>query len=244
VPVTGREQLSLVPDETMLAASYQQFQQFLRENQVVEDAGAAAGVERAGRRIAQAVERFMASSRQPQEFAWEFKLIKNEQVNAFAMPGGKVVVYTGILPIAQDEGGLAAIMAHEIGHVIAKHSNERMSQVLLTELGGTALSAALSQQPVATQRLLMTAFGAGAQYGVLLPYSRLQESEADRLGLIFMAMAGYDPHAALGLWQRMSESRQGPSPPEFLSTHPADQTRIENIRKALPEALSYSGRGA
>ena len=165
--------------------------------------------------------------------------MENDQVNAFCMPGGKVVVYTGILPIAQDEAGLAVVMGHEIAHAIAGHGSERMSQGLAVEMGGMALSTALANHPARTQQLWMTAFGVGAQYGVMLPYSRLHEREADHLGLIFMAMAGYDPRKAVDFWQRMAEKKGGKGTPEFLSTHPADETRIRKINELIPEVMPY-----
>jgi predicted Zn-dependent protease len=202
-------------------------------------------VQRVGRRIQGAVERYFAEhsmSDQLKGYAWEFNLVESKEVNAWCMPGGKVVVYSGILPIAGDEAGLAVVMAHEIAHAIAKHGNERMSQGLLTELGGIALSTALESYPEQTRALWMTAFGVGAQVGVLLPYSRLHESEADRLGLIFMAMAGYDPNEAPRFWGRMSAEKGGAAPPEFLSTHPSDKTRIEKIKEEIPEAMKYYER--
>jgi predicted Zn-dependent protease len=155
------------------------------------------------------------------------------------MPGGKVVVYTGILPITKDELGLATVMGHEIAHAVAKHGNERMSQALLTQMGGTALSVALQKNPAQTRELWMKAFGVGTEVGVLLPYSRLQESEADRLGLIFMAMAGHDPQSAVLFWERMAKKKGGQAPPELLSTHPSDETRIQKIKESLPEAMKY-----
>jgi predicted Zn-dependent protease len=155
------------------------------------------------------------------------------------MPGGKVVVYTGILPITKNESGLATVMGHEIAHAIARHGNERMSQALATQLGGMALSVALSSEPQQTRQLFMQAYGLGAQVGVLLPYSRLQESEADEIGLIFMAKAGYDPRKAVDFWQRMEKQSGGGAPPEFLSTHPSPKSRIEDIKEHLPEAMKY-----
>jgi predicted Zn-dependent protease len=155
------------------------------------------------------------------------------------MPGGKVVVYTGILPIARTETGLAVVMGHEIAHAIAEHGSERMSQEMLTQFGGMALGEALATQPGATRDIWMSVFGVGVQYGALLPYSRLQEGEADRLGLVFMAMAGYDPNEAVSFWQRMAGQKGGQAPPEFLSTHPSDTSRIENLRNYIPEALQY-----
>ncbi len=153
--------------------------------------------------------------------------------------GGKVVVYTGILPLTKDDNGLAVVMGHEIAHAIAQHGDERMSQGLLAQFGGMALSAALDKKPEQTKALFMSAYGLGATVGVLLPYGRLQESEADRIGLIFMAMAGYDPHGAVDFWKRMANYKQGGAPPEFLSTHPSDETRIRNIESLIPEAMGY-----
>jgi len=165
--------------------------------------------------------------------------VEDPQVNAWCMPGGKVVVYTGLLPVAQDESGLATVLGHEISHAVAKHGNERMSQGLIQQLGGVALQVALNNKPTATQNLFYAAYGAGSQVGVLLPFSRTQESEADHMGLIFMSMAGYDPHTALDFWKRMVVSSKGGAPPEFLSDHPADANRIKAIEKEIPEAMNY-----
>ncbi len=175
-------------------------------------------------------------------YQWEFNVVESAEVNAWCMPGGKVVVYTGILPVTQDEKGLAVVMSHEIAHAIAQHGNERMSQGLLSNLGEFTLSKALQDKPEQTKKLWMTAFNAGAQYGVLLPYGRLQESEADNLGLIFMAMAGYDPNLAVAFWGRMAKLKEGKTIPEFLSTHPSDQTRMKNIQAQIPEAMKYYRR--
>jgi predicted Zn-dependent protease len=242
VPLTGRRQLNLVSDSSVLSMSAQQYDEFLSSHEVIRNTKEAAMVQRVGRRIQDAVERYFAEhnmSDRLKGYSWEFNLVESKEVNAWCMPGGKVVVYTGILPIAGDEAGLAVVMAHEIAHAIAKHGNERMSQALLTQLGGTALSVALESYPEQTQAMWMAAFGAGAQVGVLLPYSRLQESEADRLGLIFMAMAGYDPNEAPRFWSRMASEKGGAAPPEFLSTHPSDKTRIEKIKEEIPEAMKY-----
>jgi predicted Zn-dependent protease len=154
------------------------------------------------------------------------------------MPGGKVVVYSGILPFTVDKNGLAVVMSHEIAHAVARHGNERMSQELLTQLGGIALNEAIKQKPEETRNIFLTAYGIGSQVGILLPYSREHELEADKLGLIFMAMAGYDPQTAVAFWERMAASG-GNKPPEFLSTHPSDATRINKIKAAIPEALKY-----
>ena len=241
VPVTGRRQLSLLPESEMIAMGLTNYSDFLQENQLSTDRTNAAMVQEVGKNISDAVIKYFADnniSSQLNGFQWEFNLIEDATPNAWCMPGGKVVVYTGILPYTRDKDGLAVVVSHEIAHAVAKHGNERMSQGLLTQLGGIALGEALRSKPEQTQMIFGAAFGLGAQYGVMLPYSRTHELEADRLGLIFMAMAGYDPQAAVAFWERMS-SMGGQSPPEFLSTHPADATRIQNIKSVMPEALSY-----
>jgi len=241
-PITGRKQLILIPDSQMLSMSYQQYDQFLSENKLSQNAQKSKLVKDVGARIQASVEQFMTKNgmgSRLQDYRWEFNLVESEEVNAWCMPGGKVVVYTGILPITQTEAGLAVVMGHEIAHAIAEHGNERMSQGLLAQMGAVALTAALDEKPEQTQALWMTVYGVGAQYGVLLPYSRKQESEADQLGLIFMAMAGYDPNESVKFWERMSAGKSGQAPPEFMSTHPSDQTRINNLKRLIPEAMTY-----
>jgi predicted Zn-dependent protease len=242
VPITGRKQLSLVPDSELLPMSFSQYQQLINESKLSTNQQEVKMVRTVGTRIADATNRFLKQNGmgdQVKKFQWEFNLIDADSiVNAFCMPGGKVAVYTGILPLTQNETGLAVVLGHEIAHAVANHGGERMSQGLVTELGGLGLSAALQSKPQQTQMLAMAAFGVGAQVGFLLPYSRLHESEADHIGLILMAMAGYDPREAVPFWERMSRLG-GAAPPEFLSTHPSDRTRIENIQKELPEALKY-----
>lgn len=242
VPVTERRQLNLVPENQILQMSLSSYDEFLSEHTVLRGTSEARMVQEAGEKIKRAVEQYLRQnnlSERIEGYSWEFNLIQDKAKNAFAMPGGKVVVFDGILSVTGDETGLAVVMGHEIAHVIASHGNERMSQGLLAQMGGTALSVALSQKPAQTRQLFMTAFGMGAQVGFLLPYSRLQESEADHLGLIFMAMAGYDPRASLDFWRRMNAAKGSEGPPEFLSTHPADQTRIRNLEKILPDAMKY-----
>jgi predicted Zn-dependent protease len=224
----------------MMSMSLQQYDQFLKENKISTDQLQTATVKRVGTNIQHAVERYFASSGLSQHlsgYKWEFNLVEDPQVNAWCMPGGKVVVYTGILPVAKGDAGLAVVMGHEIAHAIAEHGNERMSQGLLAQMGGVALSTALSTQTAVTQQLWMSVYGVGAQYGAIMPYGRMQENEADHLGLVFMAMAGYDPNEAVTFWERMSALKGGKTPPEFLSTHPSDATRIENIRRLVPEAM-------
>lgn len=242
VPITGRSQVNLIPDATLNAMASQEYTNFLKQNKLSTDQEKIDQVKRVGYRLVEAVERFCRQNNMMDAvagFGWEFNVIESKEINAWCMPGGKVVVYTGLLPVAKDDAGLAVVLGHEIAHAIARHGNERMSQGLLVELGGAALAEAVSTQPVATRQLFMRSFGIGTQVGILLPYSRTHEKEADRLGLIFMAMAGYDPRVAVDFWQRMSAAQQGPRPPEILSTHPSDATRIAYIQEVLPEALAY-----
>lgn len=241
VPVTGRRQLSLISSSDMLAMSAKEYNAFLRGHTMIPASDSrTVMVKSVGKRIQSAVEQYFRQKNLALDgYAWEFNLVENSEKNAWCMPGGKVMVYTGILPLTSNEAGLAVVMGHEIAHAVAGHGDERMSQGLLAQLGGMALSQALSQKPRETQQLWMTVFGVGVQYGALLPFSRTQESEADHLGLIFMAMAGYNPTEALTFWQRMSKQNSGQAPPEFMSTHPSDATRIADIRDKLPEAMTY-----
>jgi predicted Zn-dependent protease len=241
VPITGRQQLNIIPSESVLSMSYTNYSDFLSTHTVINDTPDAQMVKRVGQRIRHAVETYFSQNNLSDRlngYKWAFNLVDDKAINAWCMPGGKVVVYTGILPVTKDEPGLAVVMGHEIAHAVAQHGDERMSQGLLAQMGGVALSTALSQKPKETTDLFMAAYGLGTQVGILLPYSRVQESEADHLGLVFMAMAGYDPHNAIDFWKRMA-AKQGASPPEFLSTHPADETRIRNIEKLVPEAMRY-----
>jgi predicted Zn-dependent protease len=199
-------------------------------------------VTRVGQRITKAVQSYYAQKGLSQElegYQWEYKLVDSKEANAWCMPGGKIVVYTGLLPITQNEAALAAVMGHEVTHAIFYHGNERMSQGLIQQLGGVALQVAVANKPAATQNLFMNAYGVGSQVGVLLPFSRKHELEADRYGLIWTAMAGYNPEEAIRLWERMEKASNGQKPPEFLSSHPSEGTRIEQLKKYMPEALSY-----
>ena len=241
VPITGRRQLSLVSDSEMNTLAMTQYKQTLTTAKLSTNSADVAMVRRVGQRIAAAVELYFkqqGQSSQLEGYQWEFNLIDDPKtVNAWCMPGGKVAVYSGILPLTRDETGLAVVMGHEISHAVAKHGAERMSDQLAAQLGGTALSTALSQNPTTTKNLFEQAVGAGTQ-GLLLKFSRRQESEADHLGLIFMAMAGYNPSAAIPFWERMAAQSQS-NTPEFLSDHPADATRIADIQRLLPEAQNY-----
>jgi len=241
VPITGRHQLNMVPDNEMNAMSFQQYDQVIAESQLSDDRAATAMVERVGRRIQHAVEQYFDEHGQSSYldgYDWEFHLIQSDQVNAWCMPGGKVAFYTGILPVCQGEDGIAVVMGHEVAHAIAKHGSERMSHQMALQMGGMALSEAVHSKPAETQALYMSAFAIGAQFGAVLPYSRQHESEADHMGLIFMAMAGYDPRQAPIFWERMAAGG-GQKPPEFMSTHPADATRVRQLKEHMTEALSY-----
>lgn len=242
VPLTGRQQLSLVPQSDLAAAASRSYEELLRESELSRDAEAVSTVTRVGSRVAAAAEAFLAEEGLESQIAyynWEFALIADDETaNAFCMSGGKIAVYSGILPIAGGEDGLAVVISHEVAHALANHGGERMSQLLIAELGGMALARAIEEKPERTRDLLMLAYGVGANVGVLLPYSRQHEAEADRIGLTLMARAGHDPRAAVTFWERMKHESGG-GPPEFLSTHPATETRIDVIRRYLPEALNH-----
>lgn len=239
VPVTGRRQFAPLPASTVNSLAADAYQQFLADAEVVTGTPAAQMVDRVGCRVRVAVEQYLRAhdmADRIEGYDWSFQLVENEAANAFAMPGGKVVVFTGMMDIIQGEAELAAVLAHEIAHVVAYHGNERMSQQLAAQFGGVALSELIGEDSSRAEQLLLTAYGAGAQVGVLLPYSRLHETEADRLGLLFMAEAGYDPRRAVDFWRRM-QARGGPQPPEFLSTHPSHETRIENLNERMAGVL-------
>lgn len=240
-PVTGRSSLNLVDETTMRTMANQQYASFLSTNRPQQGTKDVEMVKRVGQRIATAVQQYLTSKGEQQlisGYQWEFNLVNNNEANAWCMPGGKVVVYSGIMPLVQNEAGLAVVMGHEIAHAIAHHGNERMSQQLAAQLGGEALSVALSSKPAVTQNIFNAVYGAGSQLGTLA-YSRKHESEADHMGLIFMAMAGYNPNEATNFWQRMTNASKGQKPPELLSTHPSDQRRINQIKAWIPEAMSY-----
>jgi len=244
VPITKRSQLNLLPESQMVAMSLTSYHEFLSKNPPEPSSDPDQQlVSRVGQKVSAAVMRYMSQNKMSDRVAgykWEFNTVNSKEANAWCMPGGKIVVYTGLLPITQDEPSLAFVMGHEIGHAIARHGNERMSQGLLAQTGGLALDVALQNKSAETRALFLTAYGVGATVGAILPYSRLHESEADKLGMIFMAMAGYDPHVAVGLWQRMSKATAGQGkPPEILSTHPSDQKRINDINAYMPTAMKY-----
>lgn len=232
VPISGRSQLQLLGERQEIQMGLTAYRDTLKKEKVSSDPKLNEMVQRVGRRIAEATGK--------SDYQWEFRVIDNDKtVNAFCLPGGKVAVYTGILQVARDDAGLATVMGHEIAHAIARHGGERLSQQLAVEGLVAATAVALSERDPRKSNLYAGLLGLGATVGVLLPYSRLQESEADRLGLTYMAKAGYDPRAAVDFWRRMAENSKGKGRPfELLSTHPADEARIREIEKWIPEALT------
>jgi len=241
VPLTGRKGLKLLPSSEVNTMSFQQYSELKSSSKLSNNSTQVNQVKTVGERIKNATTKYLTDNGHGdlvQGYQWEFILIESNEVNAFCMPGGKVAFYTGILPYCQGEDGIAVVMGHEIAHAIAEHGNERMSQQMLAQLGSTSLSVAMQREPAETQSIFATAYGMGAQYGVILPFSRKHESEADELGLYFMAMAGFDPRKAPDFWTRMSQSG-GQKPPEMMSTHPSDQTRIANLNKHMPKAMEY-----
>ncbi|HEX9650358.1 MAG TPA: M48 family metallopeptidase [Cyclobacteriaceae bacterium] len=241
VPVTGRSQLSLISSQELMIMSFESYKEVIAESKLSQNQQQVDMIKRVGTRIKDAVEVYLTeqgSANQLQGFLWEFNLIEDDTtINAWAMPGGKVAFYTGILPVCQDELGVAVVMGHEVAHAIANHGRERMSQGLLANLGLSTLSMAMGQNPSLTNDIFLQSIGIGTQMG-MLKFSRNHESEADHIGLIFMAIAGYDPQAAPAFWQRMT-SGTGGQPPEFLSTHPSHERRISDLNAWMPEAMGY-----
>jgi predicted Zn-dependent protease len=242
VPVTGRSQLSLVSNSEIIPMAAQQYDEVLKKGPISDNKEQTDMIKRVGLKIQTAVEKYMAekgASSELEGFVWEFNLIDDPKtVNAWCMPGGKVAFYTAIMPICKDENGVAVVMGHEVAHAIANHGRERMSTGLVQQFGLSTLGAAMGQNPGLTSQIFAQAVGYGSQLG-MLSFSRKHESEADRIGLIFMAMAGYDPQEAPKFWERMSAGSGGQKPPEWLSTHPSDNTRISDLNAAMPEALKY-----
>ncbi|WP_121666640.1 M48 family metallopeptidase [Mesonia aquimarina] len=235
-PFTGKKTLALVPNSNVLATSFQQYDQFLQENNVIRGTSESQMVKSVGQKIATASERWLNANGYEgylENYKWEYNLVKDEAVNAWCMPGGKIVVYTGILPITQDEAGLAVVMGHEVAHALANHGQQRMSAGQLQQLGAVVGNVALEDE---NQEIFNTAYGVGSQVGVMLPFSRSHETEADKIGLTLMAIAGYDPDEAAKLWQRMKANSGGGAPSELLSTHPSNDTRINNLQAWSDEA--------
>jgi len=236
--------LNLYSDAEIEQMANQEYRATLAKSKVVSPSVSkdAEMVTRVGNRLANAVNTYFSQKKESnpyKDYKWEFNLVDDKQVNAWCMPGGKVVVYTGLLPVAQNEAALAVVLGHEITHALAKHGNERMSEGMIQQLGGVALSVAVANKPAETQNLFMTAYGIGSEVGAILPFSRSQETEADHYGLILCALAGYNPREAVPFWERMQKMSNGQAPPELLSDHPSDETRIANVKKFSEEAMKY-----
>ena len=242
VPITERKRVNIVNDEDILPASFAQYEGFLKEHKLSSNAATTAEIKSVGQRIANAVDRYMRANgmgREADSYRWEFNLVEDTQKNAWCLPGGKVVFYTGILPICENTDGIAAVMGHEIAHAFAKHGQERMTSAYGQQLGGIAVALGTSGESAETQMLWNSIYGIGTGVG-MLAYSRTHETEADKLGMVFMIMAGYDPEESIRLWRRMKDSEKGGSPPEFLSTHPSHDTRISNLKTYLPVARMHA----
>ncbi len=241
VPITGRKQINMLPEIFLTDMALANYADFKSQNQIINNTSESIMVKSVGNRMSSAVENYLIKKNQYKRiknYQWEFNLAKDNVANAWCMPGGKVMIYTGILPITKNETGLAVVMGHEIAHAVARHGNERMSQQIVLVMGGIGLAVALAEKPKETQDIFMLAYGVGATVGVLLPFSRLHEKEADKMGLVFMAIAGYDPNEAIDFWKRM-EQQGGANIPAFLSTHPSHETRIKELEEYMPVAEVY-----
>lgn len=244
-PFTGKSTLALVPDSQIFPTAFQQYNQFLSENKVITGTKDAQRVENIANKIRVAAERWLTANDKStylKDYKWEYKLVDSKEVNAWCMPGGKIVVYTGILPIAKDDAGLAAVLGHEVAHALANHGQQRMSAGLLQQVGAVGVAVATGNKSQETQQALMQAYGAASTVGGMLPFSRSHESEADMIGLTLMSIAGYNPDNAVSLWERMSEKSGGQAPPEFMSTHPSNETRIADIKKWAPQAKAEAAK--
>lgn len=243
-PFTGQKTIALVPNSQLFPTSFAQYNQVLSENKVVKGTTESKMINRVGQRIAVAAERWLTANGYTSylnDYRWEYKLIESEQVNAWCMPGGKIAFYTGILPIAQNETGVAAIMGHEVAHALANHGQQRMSKGLLQQLGAVGVAVGTSGQDPQQQQMWQQAYGIGSTLGILA-YSRKHENEADKIGLYLMAVAGYNPDEASELWKRMKANSGGQAPPQFLSTHPSNDVRIENLQQLAPAAKAEAAK--
>ncbi len=244
-PFTGKSTMAFVPNSQIFPSAFQQYGQFLSENKVLKGTADAKRITTIGTKIKTASERYLnavGKSDYLKDYAWEYNLVDSKEVNAWCMPGGKIVFYTGILPICKDDAGIAAVMGHEVAHALANHGQQRMSAGVLQQVVGGVAQAAVSGQSEQTQALAMQAYGAGSQVLGMLPFSRAHESEADMIGLTLMAIAGYDPINAVKVWERMSAQSGGQAPPEILSTHPSNQTRINELTALLPQAKAEAAK--
>ncbi|WP_426430249.1 M48 family metallopeptidase [Winogradskyella sp. HB-48] len=240
-PFTGKKTMAFVSNDQLFPSSFAQYNQVLNESKVVTGTKDAEMITRVGQRIAVAAERWLNSNGYQgylDDYKWEYKLIESEQVNAWCMPGGKIAFYTGILPIAQNETGVAAIMGHEVAHALANHGQQRMSSGMLQQLGGVGVAIATGNESPEKQQMWMQAYGLASNVGGMLPFSRAHETEADKIGIYLMAIAGYNPDEAAELWKRMKAKSGGQAPPEFMSTHPSNDSRIANLQELAPKAKS------
>lgn len=244
-PLTGKKSLNFVPNSQLFPTSFEQYNNFIRENRVITGTADARRVETVGLRIKNAAEKYLiylGQSQYLEDYRWEYKLIENNQVNAWCMPGGKIVIYSGILPITNDDSGLATVMGHEVAHALANHGAQRMSAGQLQQLGAVGVGLATGGASAQSQQIWQQAYGVTTQYGAMLPFSRNHEIEADQIGLTLMAIAGYNPDLSITFWQRMAAQSSGQAPPEFLSTHPSDATRIANLKRLIPEAKALAAK--
>ena len=244
-PITGKKSLNFVSNSELFPSSFQQYGTFLKENKVITGTVDAKRVETVGMRIKAAAEKYLNYLGQSQylnDYRWEYKLVDSKEVNAWCMPGGKIVVYSGILPIAKTDSGLATVMGHEVSHALANHGAQRMSASQLQQLGAAGIAVATGSQSAEKQQMWQQYYGIGSQVGVMLPFSRSHESEADKIGLTLMAIAGYNPDDSIAFWQRMGALSSGQAPPEFMSTHPSDATRIANLKALIPEAKATAAK--
>ncbi|HSD08940.1 M48 family metallopeptidase [Flavobacterium sp.] len=244
-PFTGKKSLNFVSNSELFPSSFQQYDAFLKENKVITGTQDAQRVENVGIKIKSAAERWLKAngySDYLNGYQWEYKLVENKEVNAWCMPGGKIVVYFGILPVTQDDSGLATVLGHEVSHALANHGAQRMSASELQQLGAVGVAVATGGKSAEQQQMWQQYYGIGSEVGVMLPFSRSFENEADKIGLTLMAIAGYNPESAITFWQRMAANSGGNKPPEFLSTHPADATRIANLKKLIPEAKAEAAK--
>ena len=238
-PFTGKQSLNFVSNSELFPSSFQQYGTFLKENKVIVETTDAKRVENIGMKIRVAAERWLSANGQAgytKGYQWEYKLIENKEVNAWCLPGGKIAVYSGILPITRDDAGLATVIGHEVSHALANHGAQRMSAAQLQQLGAVGVAVATGSKSAEQQQMWQQYYGIGSEVGVMLPFSRNHESEADKIGLTLMAIAGYNPELAIAFWERMAATASGNKSPEFLSTHPADATRIANLKRLIPEA--------
>ncbi len=244
-PFTGKSTMAFVPNSQIFPSAFQQYSQFLSENKVIKGTTDAKRIETIGMRIKAAAERYLNAnghSNYLDSYQWEYKLVDSKELNAWCMPGGKIVFYTGILPVCKDDAGIAAVMGHEVAHALANHGQQRMSAGLLQQLGAVGTQVAIGDQDPQTQALIMQAYGVGSQVGGMLPFSRAHESEADMIGLTLMAIAGYDPINAVKVWERMSTISKGQAPPQILSTHPSNETRIKELTALIPQAKTEAAK--